>query len=301
MEEKKGILLESGTNEFEIIEFTVGGVFYGINVAKVREIINPLPVTPLVNSHPNIDGIFTLRGRVVPLISLPKCLSVAQAAEAHKFIVCEINGVFNGFKVDDVTRIYRISWTQMEPPPAVSGSELVVGVVKMNDRLIILLDFEKILADVNPEINKKLSTIPESTPNMVETRKSRTILVAEDSHMLRELLLGTLHTAGYRTIATENGQLAWNKLEAMAKEARPVEDTLQLVITDIEMPQMDGHHLLKRIKATEKLSKLPVVIFSSLINEEMRLKGSSLGAAAQVTKPEIEQLIGIVDKIIIKQ
>ncbi len=299
MQDKKGILLESGTNEFEIIEFSVGGVFYGINVAKVREIINPLPVTPLVNSHPNIDGIFTLRGRVVPLISLPKALSVQQATDSFKIIVCEINGVFNGFKVDDVSRIYRISWTQMEPPPDVSGSELVVGVVKMNDRLIILLDFEKILADVNPEINKKLTTIPESTANMVELRKSKTILIAEDSHMLRELLLGTLHTAGYKTIANENGQLAWNKLEALAKEARPVEDTLQLVITDIEMPQMDGHHLLKRIKSTEKLSKLPVVIFSSLINEEMRLKGNSLGAAAQVTKPEIEQLIGIVDGIII--
>jgi two-component system chemotaxis response regulator CheV len=301
MQEKKGILLETGTNEFEIIEFSVGGVFYGINVAKVREIINPLPVTPLVNSHPNIEGLFTLRGRVVPLISLSRCLSVQQATDSHKIIVCEINGVFNGFKVDDVSRIYRISWTQMEPPPAVSGSELVVGVVKMNDRLIILLDFEKILADVNPEINKKLSAVPDSTPDLVDMRKSRTILVAEDSHMLRELLLGTLHTAGYRTIANENGQLAWDKLEALAKGPRPVEETIQLVITDIEMPQMDGHHLLKRIKANEKLSKLPVVIFSSLINEEMRLKGSSLGAAAQITKPEIEQLIGIVDKIIVGQ
>ncbi len=299
MQDKKGILLESGTNEFEIIEFSVGGVYYGINVAKVREIINPLPVTPLVNSHPNIDGIFTLRGRVVPLISLPRALSAQQATDAFKIIVCEINGVFNGFKVDDVSRIYRISWTQMEPPPAVSGSELVVGVVKMNDRLIILLDFEKILADVNPEINKKLSAVPDSAPGMIEIRKSKTILVAEDSHMLRELLIGTLHKAGYKTLATENGQLAWDKLEALAKESRPVEETIQLVITDIEMPRMDGHHLLKRIKSTEKLSKLPVVIFSSLINEEMRLKGDALGADAQITKPEIEQLIGIVDQKII--
>ncbi len=301
MQEKKGILLESGTNEFEIIEFTVGGTFYGINVAKVREIINPLPVTPLVNSHPNIEGLFTLRGRVVPLVSLPKCLNVEQATDAHKIIVCEINGVFNGFKVDDVSRIYRISWTQMEPPPAVSGSELVVGVVKMNDRLIILLDFEKILADVNPEINKKLSAVPDSAPGLVDMRKSKTILVAEDSHMLRELLLGTLHTAGYRTIAFENGQLAWDKLEALANGDRPVEETLQLIITDIEMPQMDGHHLLKRIKAAKNLAKLPVVIFSSLINEEMRAKGNALGAHAQITKPEIEQLIGIVDKIIAVQ
>jgi two-component system chemotaxis response regulator CheV len=296
MQDKKGILLESGTNEFEIIEFTVGGVFYGINVAKVREIINPLPVTPLANSHPNIDGLFTLRGKVVPLINLAKCLASTQVTDTHKVIVCEINGVFTAFKVDDVTRIYRISWSQMEPPPNVSGSELVVGVVKMNDRLIILLDFEKILADVNPDINKKLTATPASTPNLVAIRKTKTILIAEDSHMLRELLLGTLHNAGYQTIATENGQQAWDKLLSLATVSPDIQDTIQLIITDIEMPQMDGHHLLKRIKETDKLKHLPVVIFSSLINDEMKLKGQALGAYAQITKPEIEQLIGIVDQ-----
>lgn len=296
MQDNKGILLESGTNEFEIIEFTVGGVFYGINVAKVREIINPLPVTPLANSHPNIDGLFTLRGKVVPLVSLSKCLASKQVTETHKVIVCEINGVFTAFKVDDVSRIYRISWTQMEPPPNVSGSELVVGVVKMSDRLIILLDFEKILADINPEINKKLTAMPASTPNLVTIRKTKTILVAEDSHMLRELLLGTLHNAGYHTIATENGQMAWDKLLSLAASGTDIHDIIQLIITDIEMPQMDGHHLLKRIKENDKLASLPVVIFSSLINEEMKIKGQALGAYAQITKPEIEQLIGIIDK-----
>ena len=114
--------------------------------------------------------------------------------------------------------------------------------------------------------------------------------------MLRDLLLGTLHTAGYNTISNENGQEAWNKLQGIVASGQPITDTLQLIITDIEMPQMDGHHLTKLIKDHPQLKELPVVIFSSLINEEMRRKGEALGAYAQITKPEIEQLIGIVDQ-----
>jgi two-component system, chemotaxis family, chemotaxis protein CheV len=296
MQDNKGILLESGTNEFEIIEFSVGGVFYGLNVAKVREVINAVPVTFIAKSHPNLDGIFTLRSKVMPLINLSRSLGVAQASEESKFIVCEINNFNVGFRVDAVYRIHRISWTQMEPAPHISGSDLVIGIVKMQERMIILLDFEKILADVNPELNRKMSVVPLSTPDLVRIRQKKTILIAEDSRMLRDLLLGTLHTAGYNTISNENGQEAWDKLEAIAASDNPVTDSLQLIITDIEMPQMDGHHLIKRIKAQPRLKDLPVVIFSSLINEEMRLKGAALGAYDQITKPEIEKLIGIVDR-----
>lgn len=296
MKNTKGILLESGTNEFEIIEFSIGNVFYGINVAKVREIINEVPVTAIPNSHSYIDGIFALRGKIMPLVNLAKCLNSETQAVTSKIIVAEMNSVFIGFKVDEVSRIHRISWNQMEPAPNISDSELVVGVVKMENRLIILLDFEKILSEVNPEISKKLSAIPVSTEELVTIRKTKTIVVAEDSHMLRELLLKTLHTAGYNTISAENGQLAWNKLKAIAVSGKSVVEQIQMVITDIEMPQMDGHHLTKKIKEDQNLRELPVIIFSSLINDEMRRKGEALGAYAQITKPEIEQLINIVDK-----
>ncbi|SDF54761.1 chemotaxis protein [Sporomusa acidovorans] len=296
MGNNKGILLESGTNEFEIIEFSIGNVFYGINVAKVREIINLVPITAVPNAHSYIDGIITLRGKIMPLVNLAKCLSSETQAVTSKIIVTEMNGVFSGFKVDEVSRIHRISWKQMEPAPNISDSDRVVGIVKMENRLIILLDFEKILSEVNPEIGKKLSAIPVSSAELVTIRKTKTILVAEDSHMLRELLLKTLQTAGYNTISADNGQQAWNKLEAIARNGKSVVEQIQLVITDIEMPQMDGHHLTKRIKEDQNLRALPVIIFSSLINEEMRRKGEALGAYAQITKPEIEQLISIVDK-----
>lgn len=299
MENNKGILLETGTNEFEIIEFAVGDVYYGINVAKVREIINLVPITQLPNAHPDIDGIFTLRGKIMPLLNLARCLSSTEKSDTPKIIVSEMNGYFMGFKVDDVSRIHRISWKQMEAPPSISDANQVVGVVKMEKRLIILLDFEKILAEINPEISRKLAMIPVSTAELVEIRKTKNILIAEDSHMLRELLFNTLHTAGYNTIVAEDGQQAWDKLMAIVASGKPIEEQLQLVITDIEMPQMDGHHLTKRIKEDRDLKELPVVIFSSLINPEMRRKGEALGAYAQITKPEIEQLISIVDKKIV--
>jgi len=298
IDKKQGILLESGTNEFEIVEFSVGPVTYGINVAKVREVINSLPVTQIANAHSYIDGIFKLRGNVIPLVNLSKCLGTVQTETDQKVIVCEINKILVGFKVDAVYRIHRISWTQLESAPDVVGTDLVVGIVKLNEKLIILLDFERILAEVNPEINKKFADVPIASQDLVHLRQNKTILVAEDSRMLRDLLVATLHTSGYNIIANENGQVAWDKISELLSGQKPLPEQVQLVVTDIEMPQMDGHHLLKRIKENPQTEYLPVVIFSSLINGEMRLKGEALGAAAQITKPEIAQLIDIVDRLV---
>jgi len=170
----------------------------------------------------------------------------------------------------------------------------------MATKMVVLLDFEKIVADINPEMNRKLTTIPTANVDIMEIRKTKTILIAEDSKMLRDLLISTLHVAGYiNTISTENGKMAWDTLEQMAANTPTIQENLHLIITDIEMPQMDGHHLIKRIKDHEQLKALPVIIFSSLINEEMRRKGEALGAAAQVTKPEITQLIDLIDKKIL--
>lgn len=300
MSDKKGILLETGTNEFEIVEFSIGPVCYGINVAKVREVINPIPITKMPNVHPWVDGIFTLRGRVMPLVNLPRCLGSESTTTSPKVIVSELNNFYVGFLVDEVSRIHRISWTAMEPPPHITNSDMVVGIIKMAEKMVVLLDFEKIVADVNPEMNEKFSQPTTKNSTLLDIRKDKTILVAEDSKLLRDLLVGTLHNAGYSNIIlAENGQEAWNKIEKLVADKGPIENKMQIVITDIEMPQMDGHHLTKRIKEHEKLNHLPVVIFSSLINEEMRLKGESIGASGQVSKPEIAQLIDLVDKLIL--
>ncbi|SEJ90947.1 two-component system, chemotaxis family, response regulator CheV [Propionispira arboris] len=297
--EKKGILLETGTNEFEIVEFSIGEVNYGINVAKVREVITRVPVTKMPQVHPFVDGLFTLRGRVMPLVNLPRCLNAVGSEEPKNIIVTEINNYNIGFLVDNVSRIHRISWKDMEPSPEVGEDSMVVGVIKMPDKIVLLLDFETIIAKINPEINAKLTTFNNGTTVVKESRENMHIVVAEDSPMLRDLLVSTLHEAGYKFVKDfNNGKAAWDYLSILAKEPGPIEDQVKIMISDIEMPQMDGHRLLKLIREDEVLANVPVILFSSLINEEMRRKGDNLGANGQISKPEIGQLIDLLDKLI---
>ena len=302
MDDKKGILLETGTNEFEIVEFNVGKVNYGINVAKVREVINLVPITKMPQAHPYVDGLFTLRGRVMPLVNLPRCLNQETEDDLKNIIVTEINNYNIGFLVNSVSRIHRISWTEMEPVPNVSDSPMVVGIIKMLDKMVLLLDFEKIIAEINPEINEKLTTLPEVTKDIKEQRNDVKVFVAEDSPMLRDLLVQTLHDAGYITTRDfSNGKLAWEALQKIGQEEAPLDDSINILISDIEMPQMDGHHLLTQIREHNKLGKLPVIFFSSLINEEMRRKGEAIGANGQISKPEIGQLIDLIDRLVFKK
>ena len=301
--DKKGILLETGTNEFEIVEFSIGAVNYGINVAKVREVITSadFPVTKMPQAHPYIDGLFTLRGRSMPLVNLPRCLNVDSMEKPKNIIVTEINNYNIGFLVDNVSRIHRISWKDMETAPEVGDQSRVVGIIKMQDRIVLLLDFESIIAEINPEINAKLTTIEDAEIETKAKRSAMHVVVAEDSSMLRELLVTTLHESGYRYVRDfNNGKAAWEYLESLAAKEGPIEDQVRIVVTDIEMPQMDGHRLLKLIRDNERLHDVPVVLFSSLISEEMNIKGTELGASGQISKPEINQLISLLDTLIFK-
>ena len=297
--DKKGILLETGTNEFEIVEFSIGQVNYGINVAKVREVITCPPVTAMPQAHPYIDGLFTLRGKAIPLVNLPRCLNVNSKAEPRNVIVTEINNYNIGFLVENVSRIHRISWKDMEPAPEVGDQSRVVGIIKMEDRIVLLIDFETIIAEINPEINAKLTTFEEATEDVKSKRSDVHVVVAEDSPMLRDLLVTTLHESGYRFVRDfGNGQDAWDYLQGLAKKPGKIEEHVGVIISDVEMPKMDGHRLLKLVREDEVLNGVPLVLFSSLISDEMRLKGEQLGASGQIAKPEINQLIGLLDNLI---
>lgn len=299
--DRKGILLETGTNEFEIVEFSIGDVHYGINVAKVREVItsSDFPVTHMPQAHPYIDGLFTLRGRAIPLVNLPRCLSVQSKDVPRNIIVTEIKNYNIGFLVDSVSRIHRISWKNMETAPEVGDQSRVVGIVKMKDKIVLLLDFETIIAEINPEINAKLTTVDDAGTDVKAKRAEMHVVVAEDSPLLRELLVSTLHESGYRYVRDfSNGEDAWKYLQGLAAKNDPIEQLVRIVVSDIEMPQMDGHRLLKLIRADERLHDIPVVLFSSLISDEMRRKGEELGASGQIAKPEINQLITLLDKLI---
>jgi len=303
MEDHSEILLESGTNELEIIEFEINHNNFGINVLKVKEIINPLPITPIPHAHPNILGIMQLRGEVMPVVSLEKALGLAQNGPydpaKEKFIVAEFNLMKVVFHVHHVTKIHRISWDKIEKPTELYSvdSSQVTGVINNLDSVILLLDFEKIIVDINPEAGIHVGQIKKLGER---ERFSKKIIAAEDSPLLRKLLNETLSMAGYENVEFfENGKDALSYIESLVNEGKNIYDEVQLVITDIEMPQMDGHHLTKRIKENHRISNLPVFIFSSLITEDLRHKGEQVGAADQVSKPEIKELIIKIDQHIL--
>ena len=292
------ILLENGTNELEILEFTLAGHSYGINVAKIREIITYETVTPVPNSHPSIEGIFMPRDTMITEIDLKNCLGRGESGQSGLFIITNFNKLDIAFHVENVLGIHRVSWRDIIKPDAtISTSEESVstGIVKKNGKLIIILDFEKIVSDINPETGLKISEITEMGPR---ERSNVPILIAEDSPLLNKLIVDSLKKAGYvNLIHTENGQKAYDVI-CQCKEDGTLKDHVRILITDIEMPEMDGHRLTKLVKSDAATADIPVIFFSSLVNDEMRRKGEALGANAQLSKPEIGNLVRIVDQLV---
>lgn len=295
------ILLENGTNELEVLEFTLAGNSYGINVAKIREIIPYQNVTPVPNAHPSIEGIFMPRDTMITAIDLKNCLQRGTSEAGGLFIITNFNKLDIAFHVDQVVGIHRVSWRDIIKPNAtVSTTEdgISTGIIKKNDKLIIILDFEKIVTDINPETGLKVTEIDELGSR---ERNDVPILIAEDSVLLNKLIVDSLKKAGYENlIHTENGEEAW-KVICDCKQRGTLKEHVQCVITDIEMPLMDGHRLTRLIKEDEATRDIPVVIFSSLVNEEMRRKGVALGADAQLSKPEIGNLVREIDKLVLKK
>ncbi|MBR6309221.1 MAG: chemotaxis protein CheV [Lachnospiraceae bacterium] len=295
------ILLENGTNELEVLEFVLDDHSYGINVAKIREIIPYAEVTPVPNAHPSIEGIFMPRDTMITAIDLKNCLQRGKSEPGGLFIVTNFNKLDIAFHVDQVLGIHRVSWADIiKPGTTISTTEegVSTGIIKMNDKLIIILDFEKIVADINPETGLKVSDIDAIGER---PRNSIPILIAEDSVLLNKLIVDSLKKAGYENlIHTENGQEAYDVI-CDCKAKGTLKDHVQCIVTDIEMPLMDGHRLTKLVKSDDATKDIPIVIFSSLVNEEMRRKGEALGADAQLSKPEIGKLVQIIDGLVLNK
>ena len=280
------ILLENGTNELEILEFILDGNSYGINVAKIREIIPYQKVTPVPNAHPSIEGIFMPRDVMITAIDLKNCLQRGQSEEKGLFIITNFNKLDIAFHVDQVIGIHTVSNSE---------DGISTGIVKINDKLIIILDFEKIITDISPETGLKTAEVDALG---VRQKNDVPILIAEDSALLNKLIVDSLKKAGYQNlIHTENGQEAWDVI-CECKEEGTLDEHVRCVITDIEMPIMDGHRLTKLIKSDDATKNIPVIIFSSLVNEDMKKKGESLGADAQLSKPEIGNLVRVIDSLV---
>ena len=295
------ILLESGTNELEIMEFTVGGELFGINIAKIREIMKAQETKRMPNSHNFVEGIFKQRGEVITVIDLAKCLNIERSEnKSHDiFILTHFNKLNFAFRVESVVGIDRVSWEDIKKPDKViySGEDSVAtAIAEYKDRLITILDFEKIIADISPETSITLDRLDE-LGDRVESQKK--ILVAEDSMMLSNLIIGFLHKSGYKnTVKFNSGKEAWDYLTEAKNSGLPISNYASCIVSDIEMPLMDGHRLTKLIKTDDELKHIPVILFSSLISDELRIKGQEVGADEQITKPEIVELVNIIDRLI---
>lgn len=294
------ILLENGTNELEVLEFMVAGNSYGINVAKIKEIIPYHDVTPVPNAHPSIEGLFMPRDIMITAIDLRNCLQRGVSEPGGLFIVTNFNNLDIAFHVDSVVGIHRVSWSDIIKPDVTVANVnegISTGIIKRDNKLIIILDFERIVADINPETGLKVEEIEHVGTN--SKRNDIPIIIAEDSLLLNKLIVDCLTKAGYsHLIHTANGKECYDIITE-CKNNGTLKENIQCVITDIEMPVMDGHHLTKLIKEDDATKDIPVVIFSSLVNDEMKKKGEALGADAQLSKPEIGNLVSLLDGLLL--
>lgn len=301
---QSNILLETGTNEFEIVEFFVGSQSYGVNVAKVREIIqyNQRFVTPVPENHPAVIGLYTLRGETFPLINLNSTLK-AQSDESSTrrvIMVCEFNTLVNGFLVDGVRQIHRRSWEDVKPVGGLvaQGKSMITSTVQIDNLQMLILDLESIIADIYPPSSMTPDENVQS--HLVEKREGVKLVFAEDSAIIRDAVTAILKKAGYvNTTAVRDGKEAYDMIAEMKARAERNRTTIKEYITgivsDIEMPRMDGLTLCKKVKVEMGLS-IPVIIFSSMINEQMAVKCREVGADAFTTKPKSHELVELVDR-----
>ena len=306
---QSNILLESGTNELEIVEFYIneaskeeGGqiqqTYYGINVAKVLEIIRMPQLTDMPDvSHPAVLGAFNLRDRIIPLIDLERWLKKEKAeTEPPKVIVTEFNRVTTAFLVSGVTRIHRISWGAVEAPNryvSSLASDSITGVVKLEGRIVFILDMEKIVAELNPNLGMSTG-MSQGVRERFEGRALKALAV-DDSKMARGMVASVLESAGFVVTMADNGRTAWEHLERWKAEAeetgRPIGEFVSVVVSDVEMPVMDGHNLTRRIKEDSTLRRTPVILCSSIVSDSLEHKGKSVGADDQISKADLPQLV----------
>lgn len=296
------ILLESGTNELEVLELfiserlpdgTVVPCYFGVNVAKVMQVIEaPQFTAPESASNPCFMGMIDIRNMMVPVLDLSRWLNMDMAHADHDVImVTEFSHAVTGFLVSGVTEIHRVGWQQVQPPSSYIskvGTNCIVGMVDLGDHFVQLVDLENVLADLDPDSFEKV------LHQGASASRTYRALVADDSATIRMMLRKNLESANFEPLLVNNGQEALNQLreyrDRSQQEGRPLNDFVDIVISDIEMPLMDGFTLTKNVKEDPLLGSLPVILYSSLITNELRHKGDSVGADDQISKPDLDMM-----------
>jgi len=297
------ILLETGTNELEILEFFIDDaqaaqdsesrIYFGINVAKVMEVIEAPQLRERAHDrHPCFLGVMKLREHALPLIDLGVWLGMnRRVTNLDVVIVTEFSQAITGFMVTGVTEIHRVGWGDVAAPEGYLGHVAIgslIGTVQRNGRIVQLLDLESVLADLDPAASAALSS------STVKSEIPYKILVADDSPTIRVMIEANLRSANLTTEVVGDGRSAMEKLlfykEKCRKEGVPLSEYVDLLVSDIEMPRMDGFSLTKLVKEDDVLKELPVILYSSIITDELRHKGISVGADEQISKPELGKM-----------
>lgn len=309
---KTEILLEAGTNEVEIFEFKIGDQHYGVNVAKVNQIIqrDQLKITRADLPPRGVLGTIPFRGKPVMTLDLAQILQIEsdQSDPSRSLmLVTQFNDQVVAFAIDGAERIHRVSWQKFEPINSGFSQEnpYVNGIIRIEERLILVLDLEYILTLVNPRLGM---TVDQSKLMRIEEKyKPRDhikILFAEDSPMIRRMVETQLREVGFTNLElASNGKEALNKmhyyLEQMQATGKPINEFVDLILTDIEMPVMDGLTFCRTIKKDLAL-EVPVIVFSSLINDQMIHKCKSVGANGWGSKPKVNLIVDIVDRLVVQ-
>ncbi len=298
----------AGTNKLELLLFSLGTdsrtnrrETFGINVFKVREVMRTPPITAAPEMPEAVQGMVSLRGILVPVVDLGKYAHVAPEQPRDIMIVTEYNGHTQGFLVEAVDTILRLDWAQMKVPPDMLTAHmggLVTAVTELADgRLVMLLDVERVLSETTHFDDELLfkDIHPIGRPNT-------TVVFADDSSVARRQIQRTLEAMGVNYVAAINGRQAWDELQKLAAYAesngRPVRDVVSVVLTDIEMPEMDGYILTKTIKTDPRFAGIPVLMHSSLSGMSNQQLGRSVGVDEYVSKFEPQQLAATIIRLL---
>ena len=298
-----GILLEAGTNEAEILIFRVGDQRFGVNVAKVREVLPIETVTPIPESHEAIDGLVTIRELIVPMVNLEKYFHIVDTSgdsSEESLLLLEFNRQHIAFRVRAVKRIFRITWKDTLPAPQLGGdASAITSVWRLDSALVPLIDFEAISAKIG--ISGKTSMVGSVIPDDSVQISDVPICYADDSAMISEMVKDSLIDAGFRKLkGFRDGDEFWQYLDDLSKtlSAEEVREKVACIVTDVEMPRMDGLSLTKKIRQNPATTGIPVIVFSSIASEDNEKKGIQVGATAQIAKPRYDELVNQVVELV---
>ena len=294
--------LLAGTNQLEVLLFSLGKdsdsgreEVFGINVFKVREVINVPEITRAPDMSESLEGMISLRGSTMPVINLPKYCNISIDVKPSIMIVCEYNKHIMGFLVHSVDGIKRLAWENIKiPPTAMTNTHggLITSITELDaNHLVMIMDVEKILSEISG-LDKNDDSIFEGIESY--ENKDITVLFADDSIVARKQIQKTLEHMNIKYVTAINGKEAWEKLSDIADKAKikecNVSEFIQLILTDVEMPEMDGYVLTKKIKSDVRFNNIPVVMHSSLSTDANKSLGKSVGVDAYVGKFDPKEL-----------